>query len=102
MLQRTGVVMTNNEMFKLILQLTGVGKNKVLTERIFHLGGIDHVSQSKIKAWRTDIDNPRSSHMPDEVLRGFIKGFMVYRDQQEDNGIQVFNIPLKLDKYNNV
>lgn len=89
-------------MFKLILQLTCISKNKTLTERIFHLGGIDNVSQSKIKAWRTDINNPRSSHMPDAVLRGFIKGFMTYRDEQEDNDIQVFNIPFDMDNYNNV
>lgn len=83
--------MTNNETFKTLLQLTGLSKEKQLIAEIFSFGGIT-ASQSKIKGWRTDVDNPRSSHMPDDVLRGFFKGLFEYRDKRfTDDNILVFN-----------
>jgi len=82
--------MTNNDVFRSVLHLTGVGRNKVLLIEIFRLGGIV-ATDSKIKGWRTALDNPRASRMPDAVLEGFFKGLFEYRDQQASNGISVFN-----------
>ncbi len=84
--------MTNNEIFKTFLHLTGLTHNKALIEEIFKLGGIT-VSRSKIKGWRTDIENPRASHMSDDVLRGFFKGLFIYRDDQSILSINLFNFP---------
>lgn len=84
--------MTNNEIFKSLLHLTGIGRDRELLIEIFRLGGIT-ATNSKIKGWRTDIDHNRASHMPDDVLRGFIKGLFEYRDQQRKHGINVFNFP---------
>jgi len=82
--------LTNNEIFKKLLHLTGLGKNKELIEEIFLIGKLQ-VSQSKIKAWRTDLSNPRSSQMPDLALEAFFKGMFEYRDQQAYAGKNVFN-----------
>lgn len=82
--------MRNNDVFRTVLHLTGVGLNKVLLIEIFRLGGIT-ATDSKIKGWRTALDNPRASHMPDEVLDCFFKGLFEYRDHQMRKGISVFN-----------
>jgi len=73
-----------------LLHLTGVGRDRDLTIEIFKLGGIV-ATNSKIKGWRTDLDNDRAAEMPDEILNGFIKGMFEYRDQQRQRGINVFN-----------
>jgi len=44
--------MTNNDVFRTILHLTGVSQNQELAEEIFRLGGV-YATQSKIKGWRT-------------------------------------------------
>jgi len=82
--------MTNNDVFKKLLQLTGLSLKQELTIEIFELGGINATS-SKIKGWRTSLDNPRSSRMPDFVLSGFINGLFVYRDLKQKEGVRVFN-----------
>ncbi len=82
--------MTNNEVFKNLLHLTGCGRDKELLINIFELGGIT-ATNSKIKGWRTMLDNDRASIMSDDVLRGFIKGMFEYRDTQKNKGIKVFN-----------
>lgn len=84
--------MTNNELFKNFLHLTGCGKDKDNLIYIFRLGGIV-ASNSKIKGWRTDLDNNRASHMPDEVFQGFITGLFEYRDMQLQQGINLFDSP---------
>ncbi len=81
--------MTNNEIFKKLLLLTGLCKDKALIEELFLLGEM-RVSQSKIKAWRTDLSNLRASPMPDVVLEAFFQGLFQYRDIQERRGNQVF------------
>lgn len=82
--------MTNNDVFRKILHLTGVGRNKDLQIEIFKLGGVI-ATQSKIKGWRTSLDNPRASRMNDAVLEAFFDGLFKYRDQQMDKGINIFN-----------
>ena len=84
------VIMRNNDVFRTLLHLTGVGRDKVLLIEIFRLGGIT-TTNSKIKGWRTSLDNVRASHMPDAVLEGFFKGLFEYREQQLEKGINVFN-----------
>jgi len=84
--------MTNNELFKNLLHLTGCGKDKDNLIYIFRLGGIV-ASNSKIKGWRTDIESNRASHMPNEVFQGFIDGLFTYRDMQLQQGTNVFNFP---------
>ncbi|HAS5670865.1 DUF1456 family protein [Vibrio cholerae] len=86
--------MTNNDVFRNILHLTGVGRNKELLEEIFRLGGVN-ATQSKIKGWRTSLDNPRASHMPDQILNAFFQGMFEYRDSQASIGHQVFNFPIE-------
>ena len=83
-------IMTNNDIFRRVLHLTGVGRNKQLLVEIFRLGGV-HATNSKIKGWRTSLDNPRSSHMPDAVLDCFFSGMFEYRDKQTKEGINIFN-----------
>jgi uncharacterized protein YehS (DUF1456 family) len=85
--------MTNNDVFKTVLHLTGAGRDKALLIEIFALGGIN-ATQSKIKGWRTPLDNPRASHMPDTALEGFFKGLFEYREQQLKKGVIVFNFGL--------
>lgn len=82
--------MTNNDFFRNLLHLTGVSRDKELLIEIFKLGGIE-ATQSKIKGWRTVLDNPRASKMPDHVLQGFMDGLFAFRDDQMKNGITVFN-----------
>jgi len=82
--------MTNNDVFKQILHLTGLGRNKALLIEIFALGGIT-ATDSKIKGWRTDLSNPRSSRMTDHILNSFFNGLFEYRDQQIKKGVNVFN-----------
>lgn len=81
--------MNNNKTFKTFLHLTGLARDRDLLIHIFKLGGIT-ATNSKIKGWRTDIDNPRASHMPDEVLDGFFKGLFEYRDLMIEKDINVF------------
>ena len=82
--------MRNNDVFRTLLHLTGVGCDKQLLIEIFRLGGIT-VTNSKIKGWRTSLDNERASHMPDVVLEGFFKGLFEYRAKQSKKGINIFN-----------
>lgn len=82
--------MTNNDVFKTVLHLTGVGRDKNLIEQIFKLGGVN-ATQSKIKGWRTSLDNDRASPMPDSVLKAFFKGMFDYRDMMASKNINVFN-----------
>ncbi|MCE2571751.1 DUF1456 family protein [Motilimonas eburnea] len=85
--------MTNNDVFRSVLHLTGVSRNKALLIEIFALGGIT-ATDSKIKGWRTALDHHRASHMPDFVLEGFFQGLFKYRDAQLEKGITVFNFGL--------
>ena len=71
-----------DEVFKTVLHLTRVGHDKKLLIEIFKLGGIE-ASKSKIKGWRTSLGNPRATHMPDLVLKGFFDGMFKYRDMVE-------------------
>jgi uncharacterized protein YehS (DUF1456 family) len=82
--------MTNNDFFRNLLHLTGISKNKDLLIEIFKLGGIE-ATQSKIKGWRTELENPRASRMPDKVLEGFFRGLFEYRDIKMGCGVNVFN-----------
>lgn len=82
--------MSNNDFFRYLLHLTGVGRNKDLILELFKLGGVE-ASQSKVKGWRTALDNPRASEMPNNVLMGFIQGLFEYRDMKMKEGITVFN-----------
>ena len=81
--------MNNNKMFKTFLHLTGLTRDRELLIHIFKLGGIS-ATNSKIKGWRTDLDNPRASRMPDKVLEGFFNGLFKYRDLMIEKGINVF------------
>jgi uncharacterized protein YehS (DUF1456 family) len=83
--------MNNNEFFKYLLHLTGLGLNKELLRQIFKLGGAEPPSESHIKAWRTSLDNNRASPMPDKMLNYFLQGLFKYRDLKKAEGIQVFN-----------
>lgn len=80
--------MTNNHVFKQLLFLSGLNKKKDLTLQIFKLGGVN-ASQSKIKAWRTELDNPRASHMSDGVLEGFITGLFEYKKLVNQNALSI-------------
>jgi len=82
--------MHNNDVFRTLLHLTRVGRDKKLLIDIFKMGGIT-ATNSKIKGWRTTIENPRASYMPDSVLKGFFKGLFEYRDKQLLKDINVFN-----------
>lgn len=83
--------MNNNDIFRKILHLTGLGVNLELAIHIFALGGIN-ATKSKIKGWRTSLDNPRASPMPDSILDAFFNGFFEYRDDMIDEGINIFNL----------
>jgi hypothetical protein len=85
--------MTNNDVFSRVLHLTGLGRDRDLLVEIFRLGGI-HATNSKTKGWRTAVDNPRASIMPDVALDGFFKGLFEYRDLQTEKGIVVYNFPM--------
>ncbi|MCP4475307.1 MAG: DUF1456 family protein [Gammaproteobacteria bacterium] len=63
-------------------------RDKPLLIEIFRLGGIA-ATNSKIKGWRTSLDNERASHMPDVVLEGFFNGLFAYRERQEEKGINI-------------
>jgi len=82
-------MMTNNDVFKKVLHLTGLGVNLPLAIYIFELGGIQ-ATKSKIKGWRTSLDNHRASNMPDHILNAFFDGLFLYRDAKLDEGIPVF------------
>lgn len=82
--------MTNNEVFKTILHLTGLSRDPQTLIYIFKLGGIT-ATNSKIKGWRTSLDNPRASRMPDDVLKRFFDGLFKYRDIQAKKSINIFN-----------
>lgn len=82
--------MTNNDVFRTILHLTGLNPKRELTEEIFRLGGI-YVTQSKIKGWRTSLDKSRASPMPDRILEAFFQGLFTYRDMQSEFDVNVFN-----------
>jgi len=82
--------MTNNETFQTILHLTGLAKDRYLLIEIFRLGGIK-TTKSKIKGWRTSINNNRAYEMSDNTLKAFFQGLFVYRDIQIDKGHSVFN-----------
>lgn len=82
--------MTNNDYFRSLLHLTGVGRDKDLLIEIFRLGDIE-ATNSKIRGWRASLDSDRASRMPDNVLDGFIQGMFTYRDIQAEKGVNVFN-----------
>ena len=85
--------MSNNETFKKLLQLIGLLDQDLIID-IFKRGGVN-ASRSKIKGWRTAIDNQRSSYMPDDVFNGFLAGLFDYRDEQEKLGVRIFCIEAK-------
>jgi len=85
--------MTNNDYFRSLLHLTGVGRDKDLLIEIFRLGGVD-ATNSKIKGWRTALDNPRASKMPDHIPEGFIQGMFKFRDMELDKGNIIFNFEI--------
>lgn len=84
--------MTNNDVFKSIIQITGLSRDIDLMLEIFALGGIT-ASQGKLRGWRTPVDNPRHSRMSDVVLEGFFIGLFEYRDLKADQGVMLFNFP---------
>lgn len=84
--------MDNNKVFKTQLYLYGIKDNKLI-KNIFSLAGWSDVSSSKIKSWRTDIDNPRAGRMPEKALDAFFNGLFEYRELMKKTGLEVFNFP---------
>lgn len=84
--------MTNNDVFRKLVQVTGLSRDKDLMMQIFEMGGVQ-ASQGKLRGWRTPIDDPKHSRMPDEVLEGFFNGLFEYRDMKAEQGVLVFNFP---------
>jgi len=82
--------MTNNNIFNKILHLTQLSFDIKLTIHIFSLGGADAATPSKVKGWRTSLENKRSSPMPDHILKAFFDGLFAYRDIKLEEGIVVF------------
>ena len=82
--------MTNNDVFRKILFLTGLQRDVDLIVRIFKLGGVN-ATESKIKGWRTEMNNDRASLMPDDFLNAFFDGFFLYRDEMRKKGLNIFN-----------
>ena len=83
--------MNNNDVFRKILHLTGLGVNPELIIHIFELGGVT-ATKSKIKGWRTSLSNSRASPMPDNILDAFFNGFFEYRDDMREEGVNIFNL----------
>lgn len=81
--------MNNNDIFKRILQLTGLSLKKELVVHIFALANIQ-TTELAIKSWRTPMSNQRANRLPDVVLSGFLDGLFKYRDIQSKNGLAVF------------
>ena len=90
--------MTNNEVFKKMLHLTGCGRNKVLVLQLFALGGQPNVTNSLVRGWRADQGSSRGSDMPDWALRAFFDGLFFYRDSQSEQGVEVFCFPRDPDE----
>lgn len=63
-----------------MLKLLDIDLDKELLIELFRLGGMPDVTASKIKGWRTDLSNPRSTHMSDEALEAFVQGQFSYLD----------------------
>lgn len=84
------VVMTNNEIFKRLLHLTGLSKKKQLTIDIFSLAN-HTITLSKIKSWRLPPENKDHRHMPDESMDAFMNALFLYRNDMGYYGIYVFN-----------
>lgn len=82
--------MTNNDTFRTLLHLTGLGLDDDLLLYIFSLGGVQ-ASKGKIRRWREKSESARASHMPDDVLKSFFQGLFSYRDMMASKGINVFN-----------
>ncbi len=89
--------MDNNEVFKNILNITGLTRDIDLVIHIFKLGGQVEVSHSKIRGWR-DTETQRGADMPDGALNNFFQGMFKYRDIKRAEGINVFNFPCNIEK----
>lgn len=89
---------TNNEIFRTMLHLTGVKLDKELLIMIFKLGGIT-ATDSLIRGWMAEPGyGDRATNMPSEVLRGFFQGLFKYRDLKRVEKIQVFNFGIDFTK----
>ena len=84
------IAMTNNDFFSELLKLTNLRQKPELVQEIFALSGYK-VSQSKIRAFRIPISDPRASRMPDILMIGFIQGMFLYKNRMRQQGIEVFS-----------
>lgn len=82
--------MTNNDHFKFLLQLTGLTKDFEATAKLFRRQGWD-VTKSKVKGWRTSLDNDRAGMMPDAALAAFQKALFDLRDEADAVNISLFD-----------
>lgn len=82
--------MNNNEIFNQQLHLLGLRSEFV--QYLFARQGVS-ATKSLIKGWRTDINNSRSTKIPDDILQTFFQSLFEYRDEMKDQGIEVFVFP---------
>lgn len=82
--------MTNNDYFLFLLHLTGLTKDFEATAKLFQRKGWD-VTKSKIKVWRTRMDNDRASRMPDAALQAFMSALFELRDEAGEMNIVLFD-----------
>lgn len=93
--------MTNNEIFKNLLFLTGLNRDQDRIIEIYSLAGNDDVSRSKIKGWRTSDEDSRDFvRMSDSAIADFVQGLYKYKEMKKAQGITVFNfeVPAISDK----
>lgn len=83
--------MTNNEVFKKLLHLTGLNLNKELTQEIFRHGGVLDITSSKVRRFRSDANSKSFTPMSDEALSHFFSGLFAYRDEKALEGESIFN-----------
>jgi hypothetical protein len=87
-------MLQNNYIFKELVNTTGLVRDESLMMEIFELGGIDGVTSTKIRNWRTVKEGRNPQVMPDVCLVGFLAGLKAYRNQQVINHDRmVFNFP---------
>lgn len=75
-------MLTDNQIFKRTLAITGLNRDEDLALQAFKLGGYHTASKSKIKAWRTlDTSNHRYQAMPSDALTAFFDGLLILAEQ---------------------
>ena len=82
--------MTNNYHFKFLLQLTGLSTDFESTAKLFRRHGWE-VTKSKVKGWRTSLNNDRASPMPDAALAAFQQALFDLRDEATEVNIALFD-----------